>query len=170
MELGAGCGLAGFAASKAGAASVCLTELPENLPRLQELVEANECMGIVSAVALDWTQPLPAVLGATRWDVIIATDCVFWPGLFMPLLTTIAALCERPGSSPRVFLSMVNRLGRAQEFSAAAHEIGWTLQPICQAAAGIATGREVTVGGLPKPQSMEAMRREACELYELRRA
>ena len=53
LELGAGCGLPGLAAWRAGAASVCLTELPENLPRLQQLVHHNGASGTVSVEALD---------------------------------------------------------------------------------------------------------------------
>ena len=165
LELGAGCGLAGFAASLAGAAAVCLTELPENLPRLRELIAANAC-SVVSAEPLDWTQPLPPSIAAKRWDVILASDCVFWPGLFEPLLRTLAGLHAaaraRAEPPPRAFLSMTDRLGRARQFAAAARERGWVLDELqpCQPAGSRA----------PPAHSLEALRREACELYELRSA
>ena len=38
--------------------------------------------------ALDWRQPPPPQLGG-RWDLVLAADCVFWEGLFEPLLETI---------------------------------------------------------------------------------
>ena len=163
LELGAGCGLAGFAASLAGAASVCLTELPENVPRLHELIASN-ARASVSAVALDWTQPLPPAIAATRWDVILASDLVFWPGLFEPLLRTIAGLhaaaAARGEPPPRAFLAMTDRLGRARQFAAAAREAGWVLDALQPCTA---TGARA-----PPAQSLEALRREACELYELR--
>ena len=164
LELGSGCGLAGFAAWKAGATRVCLSELPENLARLEQLVAANECGHVVSTAALDWTQQLPPAL-ATHWDVVVAADCVFWPGLFGPLLATMAALGAQPGASPRFILSMVDRLGRAKEFSAMASEAGWELQRLEQDCNGEKAILEARAGG----KSLLAMQRESCELYELRR-
>ena len=60
LELGAGCGLPGLAAWRAGAASVCLTELPENLPRLQQLVHHNGASGTVSVEALTGRSHCPS--------------------------------------------------------------------------------------------------------------
>ena len=71
IELGAGCGLPGFAAHLAGASRVCLTDLPINLPRLQELVALNEAPpSAVCVQALDWTLPLPADILAQEWDLV----------------------------------------------------------------------------------------------------
>ena len=70
LELGAGCGLPGFAAHLAGASRVCLTDLPINLPRLQQLVALNEAPPTVSVEALDWASPLPAALADRAWDLV----------------------------------------------------------------------------------------------------
>lgn len=122
LELGAGCGLPGLAAWRAGAASVCLTELPENLPRLQQLVHHNGASGAVSVEAL--TQPLPEPIASRRWDVVLSADCVFWPELFEPLLSTLAALVH---PTTRVLLAVSDRLGRCADFEALAARRGWAL-------------------------------------------
>ena len=68
IELGAGCGLPGLASWVCGARRVVLTDLPENLPRLDAVLAANgagDASGRVrmSTAALDWCQPLPAADG-----------------------------------------------------------------------------------------------------------
>ena len=159
LELGAGCGLSGLAAWLAGA-RVCLTELAENVPRLQELVAFNQAASMVTVAALDWTQPLPAAISAARWDVILAADCVFWAELFTPLLITLRTLVEssaRQGAAPRVILCMTDRAGRLQAFKDAAQSAGCSLRPLVTPDAA---------RPLP-PESLEALRRAACELFEL---
>lgn len=130
LELGAGCGLAGLSAWRAGAAAVCLTDLAENLPRLREIVAQQQvdelASGSVHVAALDWTQPLPPAIASTRFDVVLACDCVFWPSLFDPLLATLASLA----GSPRVLLCMEERLGRAAEFCERARTQGWVLREL----------------------------------------
>lgn len=76
LELGAGCGLAGLSAWLAGAARVCLTDLPENLPRLEQLVQHNNAAPTVTCAALDWTSPLPQELACIQWHVVLAADCM----------------------------------------------------------------------------------------------
>ena len=112
------------AAWRAGAASVCLTELPENLPRLQQLVDHNGASGAVRVEALDWTQPLPEPIASRRRDVVLSADCVFWPELFEPLLSTLAALVQ---PTTRVLLAVSDRLGRCADFEALAARRGWAL-------------------------------------------
>jgi len=155
LELGAGCGLAGFAAWLAGAAHVCLTDLDENLPRLQQLVNLNAATPHVTVTSLDWTVSLPHKIATTAWDMVICADCIFWPVLFEPFLSTINALCVAHKSPPRVFLAMTDRLGRAQEFAAVARAAGWLLIAL-----------EEDARPLPA-HSLEVMKREACELFEL---
>lgn len=182
LELGAGCGLVGFACMLAGAQSVCLSDLPENLPRLRELVAVNRAEGCCTTCAIDWTCPLPPGVAATRWRAIVAADCVFWPALFKPLLATLDALRHAGASAsssessppPRVFLAMTDRIGRAREFAAVAREAGWTLERLGDSEAD---GRSGDTGGAgpravssPPTGSLEAMRRDACEIYELRRS
>ena len=160
LELGAGCGLSGLAAWLAGARQVCLTELAENVTRLEEVVACNQAGSAVTVAALDWTQPLPAAISAARWDLIVAADCVFWPELFSPLLGTIRALIEsseQQGATPRVILSMTDRAGRLQAFKDTAQSAGYSLQPLVP----LESARPLPA------KSLEAMRRASCELFEL---
>ena len=166
LELGAGCGLAGLAAWLAGAKAVCVTDLEENLPRLREVVALNHATHAVSVTSLDWTSPtLPPAIAATRWHAVLAADCVFWPALFEPLLATLSALRAADGTGcPRFFFAITDRLGRMQQFEQIAHDAGWTLLPLQMADdVGAASDSERP---LP-PNSLEAMRRDSCELFEL---
>jgi predicted nicotinamide N-methyase len=150
LELGAGCGLAGLSAWRAGATSVHLTDLMENLPRLRRVVDSQRGDSTaVKVAALDWTCPLPPSIATAHVDVILAADVIFWPGLFHPLLATLAALTcphertpppahpnrssemeDRPVAAPRVILCAVDRLGRLAEFSERARLLGWRLQEL----------------------------------------
>lgn len=62
LELGAGTGLVGMAASAVFQKDVILTDLPEIVPNLEQNARSNEsavscCHGNVSAAVLDWTKP-----------------------------------------------------------------------------------------------------------------
>ena len=94
LELGSGLGIPGLAAWASGASHVLLTDLEENLPRLREVVVANVAGGPVEVLALDWSQPLPAEVAMQRFDYVLAADCVYWTGLFEPLLHTLCALLQ----------------------------------------------------------------------------
>ena len=128
LELGAGCGLPGLSAWRAGAAVCCLTDLGENLPRLREIVAQNGAPSIVRVETLNWTKPLPDCVATTRWDLIVGADCVFWPSLFDPLLTVLEALVQHSG--PRIILSTVDRLGRGLAFDERARARGWEVSEL----------------------------------------
>ena len=76
IELGAGCGLPGLASWVCGARRVVFTDLPENLPRLDAILDANgadDASGRLrmSTAALDWCHPLPDAL-MQPWDFVVA--------------------------------------------------------------------------------------------------
>jgi predicted nicotinamide N-methyase len=129
LELGAGCGLPGMAAWRAGAARVLLTDLPENLQRIRDVIAINDANSAVQAAAANWCEPLPSPVGDVRWDCVLAADCVFWPHLFAPLLDTLAALIV-PGHAPRVLLCVADRFGRATEFETQASQSGWRIREL----------------------------------------
>ena len=144
VELGAGLGIPGLAAWARGASQVTLTDLEENLPRLRKAVASNLAEGPVTVHALDWNAPLPHSLAAP-WDLILAADCVYWTGLFKPLLRTLRSLCaaaaaaaaqgdasavERPRPPPQVLITVTSRLDRAEQFAAMAAELGWLAEEL----------------------------------------
>lgn len=167
IELGSGVGAAALAAASAGARHICLTDLPENLPQLHQAAAQHHAdagasvtsmaNAKVSVLALDWTAPLPASVAAERFDLILCADCVFWPELFSPLLSTLGALCT--DGQQRVLLAAMDRQGRARAFVDAASAAGWVTTRL----------------DWPSPRralregSLEALRREQCHLYEMRR-
>ena len=148
IELGAGSGVPGLVAWTLGAAEVVLTDLEENLPRIRETALLNGATPPdVQVVALDWMQPPPLELERRCWDVILAADCVFWTGLFVPLLTTLRTLA-RAGhergehsanwvdsrASPLILLTVTARLDRAEQFVATAKGANWHVEevsPMC---------------------------------------
>jgi hypothetical protein len=126
LELGAGCGLPGLAAWRAGASAVWLTELPENIGRLREITQRNGSPACVRVEALDWMQPLPPHIAQTAYDLVLGADLVFWPALFDALLSVLEAL----RGSPRIILATANRLGRGDDFESRAASRGWTLREL----------------------------------------
>ena len=134
LELGAGLGLCGLAAWVSGAAYVLMTDLPENVPRLQTVLALNEEPDAVEVAPLDWTQPIPAHIAERRWDIIVAADIIYWPHLFEPLLSTVSILlqCGRDSSAStpdrcRVLICTCDRLHRVEEFETLARRKGWTV-------------------------------------------
>ncbi|XP_053723869.1 EEF1A lysine methyltransferase 3-like [Synchiropus splendidus] len=97
VELGAGTGVVGIAASLIGA-HVTLTDLPLALTQLQANVNLNAPPG-------GWLSVPPAVLPlswgqdhtrfSSDWDLVLGTDIVYLPETFPLLLETLAHLCKR---------------------------------------------------------------------------
>ena len=165
-SLGAGNGLAGLTCWKLGARRVCLTDLPERLPKLRRKVDAMVVNGDtrgITVLGMDWTLPsLPPSLAADRYDLILAPDCVFRPELYAPLLSTLGALCGKDRYQ-RVLLAVAASSEaperRAESFLAAAHDAGWVSTPL--------PWREFAPP--PPAGSLEALRRRQCQVHELRR-
>ena len=82
LELGAGTGLVGLAASALFSAHTLLTDLPSILPNLQRNVTANASLTASSAVTagpLDWSDPDSYIRGGARFDLILAADSLYAP-------------------------------------------------------------------------------------------
>lgn len=89
LELGSGTGVAGLAACALGA-NVCLTDVAEVLPLLQENVKLNErwLEGEVRVRELDWEKTSLA----DSFDIVLAADLVFAPRAVKPLVSLLASI------------------------------------------------------------------------------
>ncbi|CAN1252944.1 Protein N-lysine methyltransferase METTL21D [Linum perenne] len=102
IELGAGCGVAGFGMALLGC-DVISTDQVEVLPLLMRNVERNtarvvqsdrnsDSFGSISAAELDWGNKDHIRAVEPPFDFIIGTDVVYAEHLLQPLLQTIFAL------------------------------------------------------------------------------
>lgn len=102
IELGAGCGVAGFGMAMLGC-NVITTDQIEVLPLLKRNVEWNtlrisqmnpgsDLLGSIQVVELDWGNKDHIKAVAPPFDYIIGTDVVYAEHLLEPLLQTIFAL------------------------------------------------------------------------------
>jgi len=120
LALGSGTGVLELTAAALGA-HVLATDLPEVLPLLQANVDANAVAagargGSIAVAPLAWGAPLTAcVARAAPWDIVVASDCVFWPELVSPLVSTLVDVSRAcsPTAAPHVFLALESR-GRSE--------------------------------------------------------
>ncbi|TVU27700.1 hypothetical protein EJB05_19197 [Eragrostis curvula] len=101
IELGAGCGLAGFGMALLGC-DVVTTDQVEVLPLLMRNVERNKSwisqsnsdsgLGSIKVAELDWGNQDHIKAVEPPFDYIIGTDVVYSEHLLQPLLETITAL------------------------------------------------------------------------------
>ncbi|KAM3302956.1 protein N-lysine methyltransferase METTL21A [Capsicum chacoense] len=102
VELGAGCGVAGFGMALLGC-DVVSTDQTEVLPLLMRNVERNtsrimqtisdpDSFGSIQAAELDWGNETHIKAVGPPFDFIIGTDVVYAEHLLEPLLQTIIAL------------------------------------------------------------------------------
>lgn len=100
LELGAGCGVSGFAMAMLGC-DVTVTDQKEVLPLLQRNVDRNisrvmqknpELFGSIKVSELQWGDESHIKAVGPPFDYIIGTDVVYVEHLLEPLLQTILAL------------------------------------------------------------------------------
>ena len=110
-ELGAGCGVVSAALVAAGASRVVATDLPENLPLLRENLLANcggeEAEGHAWDVRpLAWGPDAATALGGEKFDLVVATDCMYVEEAAGALVDTLASLVGDVGveGAPRGIL------------------------------------------------------------------
>ncbi|XP_030462634.2 uncharacterized protein LOC115682537 [Syzygium oleosum] len=107
LELGSGTGLVGIAAAVALGADVTVTDLPHVVPNLQFSVDANAAAlaagagggggggGAVRVAPLRWGEAEDVGALGEEYDVILASDVVYYDHLYDPLLETLRWLFER---------------------------------------------------------------------------
>ena len=96
VELGAGPGVAGFAAAALGAEAT-LTDLPYCLPNLREAARLNSHLpGPTRLAALDWFAPEDGIAALGHVDIVLGADVVWVEELIPALVRTLALLLRRP--------------------------------------------------------------------------
>ncbi|XP_010943796.1 uncharacterized protein [Elaeis guineensis] len=93
LELGSGTGLVGIAAAAILGAHVTLTDLPHVLPNLRFNADSNAHALVPRGGSLD-VRPLSwgDSLDDSVFDVVVASDVVYYEHLFDPLLQTLEVL------------------------------------------------------------------------------
>ena len=115
LELGAGTGLVGLAASGLFSANIHLTDLPYILPNLQYNIEQNAALvestgSSITAGVLDWSK-IKAVQGEEeKYDVILAADSLYAPEHTAWVVRTVG-IYLRKGDESRVFVELPLRPG-----------------------------------------------------------
>ena len=110
LELGAGTGLAGLAASSLFHVEACLTDLETIVPNLQHNIDANKSLikrsgSTVTARDLDWSAIHTTILEKDRYDIILAADSLYTPEHATWLASTMKAYLGQHDRC-RVFVSL----------------------------------------------------------------
>lgn len=100
LELGAGCGAVGIAASKLLPVPVVLSDQETILPILQKNLLENRCTARTTLALLDWGKDGESTveLGNSGFDVIVGADCVFNENLIDMLIETLLIYAGRKTS------------------------------------------------------------------------
>lgn len=115
LELGAGTGLVGLAASGLCEADIHLTDLPIILPNLQGNIKQNASLtestgSTITAGVLDWSET-PAVQDEEeKYDVILAADSLYAPEHSGWVVRAVGEYL-RKGEKSRVFVELPLRPG-----------------------------------------------------------
>lgn len=117
LELGAGCGLVGIAASLLGAEKAVLTDLPYTMELMKGNVSSNHQLGSIDCRVCDWLDN-PVFDGSWEFDVLLIADCVWVEALVTPLLSTMQCLLESSSGFIQVVVSYQRR-GKV------AHDLFW---------------------------------------------
>ena len=116
------------------------TDLPCILPLLSRNILANEKSrkgegegtvvgGSIQCCHLDWTSAPALPREVTRegaFDYVLASDCVYWPSLFQPLVNTLTAVAALGATPPPVFFMIEARTPSELEFLNALETAGFS--------------------------------------------
>ena len=95
IELGSGTGLVGMVASLLNDCPAVLTDLEDIVDRMSGYLQANLKPSEIERIKtcpLIWGQPLPRMIENTRFDLVIASECIYHPDAFEPLIQTLLDL------------------------------------------------------------------------------
>lgn len=95
IELGAGVGLAGLILAKViSRAHVLLTDVPEVEILVRKNAAANKLKNVDFKVN-DWSKPTPDSIVATKWDLILISECTYNEDSIPDLVSNIVKLMTR---------------------------------------------------------------------------
>ncbi|XVF59624.1 hypothetical protein PTKIN_Ptkin07bG0290600 [Pterospermum kingtungense] len=102
LELGSGTGLVGIAAAVTLGANVTVTDLPRVIPNLRFNVEANADVvdqkgGAFNVAPLRWGEGDDVEAIGREFDLVLASDVVYYEHLFEPLIKTLRFLLNGGG-------------------------------------------------------------------------
>ena len=90
----------GITAAALGAKETILTDFPDNLPLLDRNIAANKLTDVASTAPLTWGNKL--ALEISNFDVVLATDIMYYDDAVEPLLLTLQGLS---GKNSRIFMA-----------------------------------------------------------------
>lgn len=133
LELGAGTGLVGLAASGLFSIEIRLTDLAPIVANLEYNVQQNQalakCRGSnVTAGELDWSESPSQVDEEEKFDIVFAADSLYAPEHSVWLVTTMADYI-RKGAKSRIFVELPLRPESCypEDFRAKMHTTGFEL-------------------------------------------
>lgn len=117
----------GIAAAALGAKKCILTDFPENLPLLDRNIAANKLTNTVSTTPLTWGHEV--ALEVSTFDVILATDVMYYNDALKPLVMTLQALS---GNDTRIFLSYGRNRQAEETFMRTAEQCNFSLRKVLE--------------------------------------
>lgn len=131
LGLGSGQGLLELTAAALGA-HVVATDLPIALTLLHSNAKANAHVisaggGSFNVASLPWGEMSvpPDIIAQGPYTIILASDCIFWPELFTPLITTFTAISVSTSTPPHIFFALEPRSPRETDFFKKLEEAGF---------------------------------------------
>lgn len=115
----------GIAAGALGAKKCILTDFPENLPLLDRNITANKLTNTASTAPLTWGHEV--ALESSTFDVILATDVMYYDDAVKPLVKTLQALS---GNDTRIFLSYGRNRQAEETFMRTAGQCNFSLRKV----------------------------------------
>ncbi|KAH7380951.1 putative methyltransferase-domain-containing protein [Cadophora sp. MPI-SDFR-AT-0126] len=127
LELGAGCGIVGISLCQAlpNITQMILTDLPEATSILTHNISL--CSPAPNHSVLDWSQPLPAPIASTQWNLILIADCTYNPDVVPDLVHTLGRLADG-NKDLNVLLAMKVRHSSEAVFFTLMEEGGWVIR------------------------------------------
>ncbi|PVH83220.1 hypothetical protein DL98DRAFT_455559 [Cadophora sp. DSE1049] len=127
LELGAGCGIVGITLCQflPNISEMILTDLPEATSILMHNISL--CSPAPNHSVLDWSQPLPAPIASTQWNLILIADCTYNPDVVPDLVQTLGRLADG-NKDLMVLLAMKVRHASEAVFFTLMKKGGWVIR------------------------------------------